>query len=164
MPKISLVAAIADDYAIGYKKKLPWNLPADMKHFKALTVGHTLVMGKRTFESLPNGPLPQRKNIVLTTLLSEDVREGYFEAESLEEAMELSSNADKVFIIGGSGVFKQCMDIIDSMYITWVHGEFEADTYFPKIDFSQWKETSREEHSVDSVNLVPYTFSFYEKI
>lgn len=164
MQKVSIVAAIADDYAIGYKKKLPWNLPADMKHFRTLTIGHTLVMGKRTFESLPNGPLPQRNNIVLTTLLTEDVREGYFEAESLEDAMELASNSDKVFIIGGSGVFKQCMDIIDTMYITWVHGEFAADTYFPKIDFSLWKETSREEHEADEVNLVPYTFSVYEKI
>ena len=164
MPKISIVAAIADDFAIGYKKKLPWNLPADMKHFKALTTGHTLVMGKRTFESLPNGPLPHRKNIVLTTMFTEAVREGYFEAESLEDALELSSNADKVFIIGGSAVYKQCMDIVDAMYITWVHGEFTADTYFPEIDFSQWKEISREEHLADKINLYPYTFSIYERI
>lgn len=163
MPKISIVAAIADDYAIGYKKKLPWNLPADMKHFKTLTTGHTVVMGKRTFESLPNGPLPNRKNIVLSTILTEAVREGYFEAESLEDALELCSNADKIFIIGGSAVYKQCLDIADCMYITWVHGEFTADTYFPDIDFSKWQEVSREDHPSDNANLYPYSFSVYER-
>jgi dihydrofolate reductase len=163
MPKISIVAAIADDYAIGYKKKLPWNLPADMKHFKALTTGHTVLMGKRTFESLPNGPLPNRKNIVLTTIFTEAVREGYFEAESMEDAMELSSNADNVFVIGGSAVYQQCLDFADSMYITWVHGEFPADTYFPEIDFSKWNEVSREDCPADEANKYPYTFSVYEK-
>jgi dihydrofolate reductase len=164
MPKISIVAAIADDYAIGYKKKLPWNLPADMKHFKALTTGHTVVMGKRTFESLPNGPLPNRKNIVLTTMLTEAVREGYFEAESLEDAMELCSNADQIFVIGGSAVYRQCLDIADAMFITWVHGSFPADTYFPEIDFSVWKEVSREDCPADQTNLHPYSFTVYEKI
>ncbi|MDD4490619.1 MAG: dihydrofolate reductase [Paludibacter sp.] len=164
MPKISIVAALADDYAIGYKKKLPWNLPADMKHFKALTTGHTVLMGKRTFESLPNGPLPNRTNIVLTTMLSEGVAEGYFEADSLEDALELCSNADQVFVIGGAAVYKQCLDYVDSMYLTWVHGDFKADTYFPEINFSKWKEVSREDHPADEKNDYPYSFSVYERI
>lgn len=164
MPKISIVAALADDYAIGYKKKLPWNLPADMKHFKNLTTGHTVVMGKRTFESLPNGPLPNRTNIVLTTMLSEGVVEGYFEADSLEDALELCSNAEQVFVIGGAAVYKQCMDSVDSMYLTWVHGDFKADTYFPEIDWNKWKEVSREDHSTDEKNEYPYSFSVYERI
>jgi dihydrofolate reductase len=164
MPKISIVAALADDYAIGYKKKLPWNLPADMKHFKNLTTGHTVVMGKRTFESLPNGPLPNRTNIVLTTMLSEGVVEGYFEADSLEDALELCSNAEQVFVIGGAAVYQQCMDSVDSMYLTWVHGDFKADTYFPEIDFSKWKEVSREDHPADEKNEYPYSFSVYERV
>lgn len=164
MPIISIVAALADDYAIGYKKKLPWNLPADMKHFKNLTTGHTVVMGKRTFESLPNGPLPNRTNIVLTTMLSEGVVEGYFEADSLEDALELCSNAEQVFVIGGAAVYQQCMDSVDSMYLTWVHGDFKADTYFPEIDFSKWKEVSREDHPADEKNEYPYSFSVYERV
>lgn len=164
MPKISIVAALADDFAIGYKKKLPWNLPADMKHFKNLTTGHTVVMGKRTFESLPNGPLPNRTNIVLTTMLSEGVVEGYFEADSLEDALELCSNAEQLFVIGGAAVYQQCMDSVDSMYLTWVHGDFKADTYFPEIDFSKWKEVSREDHPADEKNEYPYSFSVYERV
>ncbi|MDD2284660.1 MAG: dihydrofolate reductase [Paludibacter sp.] len=163
MPKISIVAALADDYAIGYKKKLPWNLPADMKHFKALTTGHTVLMGKRTFESLPNGPLPNRTNIVLTTMLSEGVVEGYFEADSLEDALDLCSNAEQVFVVGGAAVYKQSMDFVDAMYLTWVHGEFKADTYFPEIDFNLWKEVSRENHPADDKNKYPYSFSVYER-
>jgi dihydrofolate reductase len=163
MPKVSIVAAVADDLAIGYKKRLPWKLSADMKHFKELTTGHAVLMGKRTFESLPNGPLPNRKNIVLTTLLSEGVAEGYFEADSLEDALELCSHVDQVFVIGGSAVYNQCMDMADSMYITWVHGEFKADTYFPDIDFSMWHEISREDYPADEKNECPYSFVVYEK-
>jgi len=163
MPKISIVAALADDYAIGLKKKLPWNLPADMKHFKALTTGHTVLMGKRTFESLPNGPLPNRKNIVLTTMLTEGVVEGYFEADSLEDALDLCSKADHVFVIGGAAIYNQCLDFVDSMYLTWVHGDFQADTYFPEFDTSVWKEVSREDHPADERNPYPYSFSVYER-
>lgn len=163
MSKISIVVALADDYAIGYQKKLPWKLPADMKHFKSLTTGHTVVMGKRTFESLPNGPLSNRTNIVLTTMLSEGVVEGYFEADSLEDALDLCSNAEHVFVIGGAAVYKQCIDFVDSMYLTWVHGKFKADTYFPEIDFNAWKEVSREDHQADDKNPYPYSFVVYER-
>ena len=164
MSKISLIAAIADDYAIGYKKKLPWHLPADLKHFKELTTGGTVLMGKRTFESLPNGPLPNRKNIVLTSILSEAVNEGYFEADSMEDALEICANIENVFVIGGAAVYKQFMPVADAMYLTWVHGDFQADTYFPDIDFSQWKETSRTDHAPDEKNQYAYSFVTYERI
>lgn len=164
MPKISIIAAVADgNRSIGYKKKLPWNLPADMKHFKDLTLGHTLLMGKRTFESLPEGALPHRKNIVLSSVLSEGVAEGYYEANSLEDALELSSNADEVFIIGGSSVYNQCLDMADFMYITWVHGEFPGDAFFPEVDFSKWEEISKEDHEPDIKNEHPYTFCLYKR-
>lgn len=164
MPKISIVAAVADDYAIGYKKKLPWKISADLKHFKKLTTGHAVLMGKRTFESLPGGPLPDRKNIVLTSFLSEAVVEGYFEAISVEDALEICSGVEEIFVIGGSAVYKQFMDLADKMYITWVHGEFKADTYFPEIDFSQWKEISKEDFPADEKNECPYSFVVYEKM
>ena len=101
MSKISIIAAIADNYAIGKANKLPWHRPADLKHFKQLTSGHAILMGKRTYESLPNGPLPNRKNIVLTSVLSEGVNEGYFEANSFEDAFDLCEHEKQIFIIGG---------------------------------------------------------------
>lgn len=164
MSKISIIAAIADNFAIGKSNKLLWHLPADLKHFKELTSGHCIIMGKRTYNSLPIRPLPNRKNIVLTTMLSEAVREGYFEVESVEEALDLCEKEKQVFIIGGATVYKQCIDRADSMYLTWVHGQFEADAFFPKINFNKWKEVSREEHEADEKNPYPYTFVYYEKI
>ncbi len=163
MPTISIIAAVADDLAIGFKKKIPWYLPADLKHFKELTTGHTLIMGKRTFESLPNGPLPNRFNIVMTTMLTEGVVDGYFEADSIDDALELSSNSDQVFIIGGSVIYKQFMEYADRMYITWVHGEFVADTFFPETDFSLWDEVSRKEYPADETNSHPYSFVEYQR-
>jgi len=164
MSQISIIAAVADNYAIGKANNLPWHLPADLKHFKELTVGHAIVMGKRTFESLPKGPLPNRKNIVLTSVMSEGVNEGYFEADSLEDATYLCENEEKVFIIGGATVYKQSIDKVDLMYITWVHKEFpSADTFFPKIDFNVWEEVSSEKHDPDEQNQYSYTFSEYKR-
>ena len=108
MSKISIIAAVADNYAIGKNNKLIWHLPADMKHFKKMTTGHAVVMGKRTFESLPNGPLPNRKNIVLTSI-PEGNYDKYYEAVSLRDAIDLCDKEDEVFIIGGSSVFKQAL-------------------------------------------------------
>ena len=160
MSKISIIAAVADNYAIGKSNNLPWHLPADLKHFRQLTTGHAVVMGKRTFESLPNGPLPDRKNIVLTSILSEGVNQGYFEADSLEDAIYLCEREDQVFIIGGATVYKQSIDKVNSMYITWVHHEFLADTFFPEISFDEWEEVSREDYDADDKN--PYSYSFVE--
>lgn len=164
MSKISIIAAVADNYAIGKANNLPWHLPADLKHFRQLTTGHAIVMGKRTFESLPNGPLPNRKNIVLTSVMSEGVNEGYFEADSLEDAVFLCEHEEKVFIIGGATVYKQSIDKVDTMYITWIHSDFSADTYFPEIDFNDWKEVSREDHDPDQQNLYSYSFVKYDRI
>lgn len=163
MSKISIIAAVADNYAIGKTNSLPWHLPADLKHFRMLTTGHAVVMGKRTFESLSNGPLPNRKNIVLTSIMSEGVNEGYFEADSLEDAIDLCEHEDHVFIMGGATVYRQSIDKVDSMYITWVHGSFSADTFFPEINFDDWKEVSREEHEADDKNPHPYSFVYYER-
>jgi dihydrofolate reductase len=158
MSKISIIAAVSDNYAIGKSNNLPWHLPADMKHFRQLTTGHAVVMGKRTFESLPKGPLPNRRNIVLTSVMSEGVNKGYFEADSLEDAVYLCEREEQIFIIGGATVYRQCIDKVDSLYITWVHGSFSADTFFPEIDFEKWNEVSREDFEADDKN--PYSFSF----
>ncbi len=163
MSKISIIAAVADNYAIGKLNNLPWHLPADLKHFKQLTTGHAVVMGKRTFESLPKGPLPNRKNIVLTSIMSEGVNEGYFEADSLDDAVFLCEHEEQVFIIGGATVYRQCIDKVDYMYITWIHGQFSADTYFPEFDFNQWEEVSREDYDADDKNLHAYSFVEYRR-
>ncbi|MDD3321327.1 MAG: dihydrofolate reductase [Paludibacter sp.] len=163
MSKISIIAAVADNYAIGKSNNLPWHLPADLMHFRQLTTGHAVVMGKRTFESLANGPLPNRKNIVLTSIMSEGVNEHYFEADSLEDAIYLCEHEDHVFIMGGATVYKQCVDKVDSMYITWIHHDFLADTYFPEINFDEWNEVSMENHESDQKNPYPYSFAYYER-
>lgn len=163
MSEISIVAAVADNYAIGKGNKLPWHLPADLKHFRELTTGHAVVMGKRTFESLPNGPLPNRRNVVLTSVMSEGVNEGYFEADSLEDAFYLCEKEEKIFIVGGAAVYRQSLEIADSLYITWVHHEFSADIYFPEVDFSKWEEVSRQDMSADEKNPYPYSFVHYKR-
>lgn len=161
MSKISIIAAVADNYAIGKNNKLLWHLPADMKHFKDMTTGHAVVMGKRTFESLPNGSLPNRKNIVLTSI-PEGNFDKYYEAVSLRDAIELCENEDEVYIIGGATIFKQALEYpgVDTMYITWVHEEFEADAFFPEFNKEEWKEVSCEKHEADEEN--PYAYSFCE--
>jgi len=163
MPKISIIVAIAENYAIGCQNKLPWHLPADLKHFKELTTGNAVIMGRKTFESLPNGALPNRKNIVLRSVLSDGVTEGYFEATSASNALKIAESEKQIFIIGGSSVYEEFLDKADSMYITWIHAEFEADTFFPKIDFSKWKEISRVNHKADEKNLYDYSFVEYQK-
>lgn len=162
-PKISLVAAVADNYAIGRHNRLLWRLPADMKYFKQLTLGHVVVMGRRTFESLPGGPLPGRKNIVLRTVLSDGVTEGYTEATSLDDALELAGGEGEVFVIGGGAVYRECLDRADALYITWVHADFEADTFFPQIDFEKWEEVSRTDCQADERNPYDYSFAVYRR-
>lgn len=164
MSKITIIAAVADNYAIGIQNKLPWHLPADMKHFKQITTGHAIMMGKRTFESLPHGPLPNRKNIVVTSIMSEGVNEGYFEADSLEDAFFLCEHEKQIFIIGGTSIYNQTINKADKLNITWVHGEFQADVFFPEIDFKEWKEISREDFPADEQNAYPYSFVEYKRI
>ena len=163
MSKISIIAAVSENYGIGKLNKLPWHLSADLKRFKELTTGHAIIMGKRTFESLPQGALPNRKNIVLTSIMSEGVNEGYYEADSLEDAIFLCEKEEQIFIIGGSSVYKQMIDKVDSLYITWVNAQISADAFFPTIDFDKWLEVSREDHPADTKNEYPYSFVQYKK-
>lgn len=162
MSKIAIIAAMADDGAIGFKNTMPWHLPADLKKFKEMTTGCAVIMGKRTFESLPNGPLPNRKNVVLTSIMTEGVVEGYFEADSLEDAIELCSGQETVYIIGGAAVYKQSLGIADEMYLTYIHSHFQADAYFPEFDKKKWKEVERSDFEPDDKN--PYSYSFLKFI
>ncbi len=165
MLKVSIIAAVSTNYSIGKNNSLPWHLPADMKHFKEMTIGNAVVMGKRTFESLPNGPLPNRKNIVLTTIM-EGNYDKYYEATSLRDAVELCENEDNLFVIGGASLFKQALVFpgIDTMYITWVHAEIDGDVHFPKFNQKEWQEVSREDFKADDKNPFDYSFCEYKRV
>lgn len=162
MSKISIIAAVSDNYAIGKNNKLLWHLPADMKRFKDITTKHAVIMGKRTFESLPNGALPNRKNIVLTSI-PEGNYSKYYEAVSLRDAIDLCEHEEEVYIIGGASVFKQAMVFpgVDTLLITWVHGEFAADTFFPKFNEKTWEQVECKEYDADEKNPYPYSFCTY---
>lgn len=160
MSTISIIAAIADNNAIGKNQQLLWHLPADMKHFKDLTMGHAIIMGRKTFESLPNGPLPGRKNVVLTTLPEDFVN--CFACESMHDALDLCDQEDEVFIIGGALVYRQALHRADKMYITRVHQSFEhADAFFPVVDWEQWEEIEHQDFPADEKNAYPYSFHTY---
>jgi dihydrofolate reductase len=169
---ISIIAAIGNNNALGKDNQLLWHLPADMKHFKELTSGHTVIMGRKTFESIGK-PLPNRRNIVIT-------RDGaYWQpdievAHSLEEALKLAlleygkefeENQEEVevFIIGGGEIYNQAMNKANKLYITQIDNSPDADTFFPKINLIEWKEISREEHGPDEAHSLSYAFIEYSK-
>jgi len=158
---ISIIAAVAENLAIGKNNQLLCHLPADLQHFKQITSGHTVVMGLNTFLSLPNGALPNRKNVVVA---AEPVScEGCRVVYSLEEAIELCKNEDEVFIIGGASIYHQTIDIANTLYITWIHKKFDADTFFPEIDLKKWKEIERVDFEADEKNCYDYSFVKYDK-
>ena len=142
---ISIIAAVAANNVIGSQNDLPWSLPEDLKRFKKLTTGHTVIMGRRTYESIVarlGKPLPNRKNIVITRNKNYQVLEGVTVASSLDEALGENGNNDdrdkKIFIIGGEQVFKEGINKAETMYITEVKNSYEGDTYFPEIDKNKW--------------------------
>ena len=160
MRTISIIAAISENDAIGKDQQLLCHMPTDMKRFKALTTGHAVIMGRRTFESLPH-PLPNRQNIILTTA-PEAVYAGCFACPSMEAALELCEPGAEVFIIGGAQIYGLAIDLADKMYITRIHHSFEdATTFFPEVDWNQWEEVERDEHPADAKNPYPFTFLTY---
>ena len=159
---ISIIVAIAENNAIGFENKLIYWLPNDLKRFKALTTGHTIVMGRRTFESLPKGALPNRRNIVLSR---QGKAEDFPNADlysTLDEA--LASCQGEVYIIGGASVYKEALPLADRLCLTFVHDTPEkADTFFPQINNNEWVETFREEHDADEKHSHRYTFVDLER-
>lgn len=157
---ISFIVAIAQNNAIGCENKLLWHIPGDLKRFKALTMGHAIVMGMSTYESLPVKPLTGRRNIVMTRN-TETQLPGCEIAHSLEEALQMLNPEEENFIIGGAQIYEAFLPYADKLILTIVHKDFVADTFFPEIDFSQWKEIERED-VVDTCNLgFDYSFITY---
>jgi dihydrofolate reductase len=161
---LSLIVAVSENNAIGKAGDLLCYLPDDLKHFKALTTGATVVMGKKTFFSLPRHPLPNRRNIVLT-------HDGSFTyentevAHSIEELQSMITADENVFIIGGGEVYKQFMSLVDELQITHIHHTWEdADTFFPEIDLTIWQCVNKEKHPTDEKHQYAFTFATYKRL
>jgi len=158
---VSIVVAIAENRAIGKDNELLWYLPTDLKHFKAITNGHTIIMGRKTFESIKK-PLPNRRNIVITR--RDDLQiEGAEVVNSLEGALKIAEGDGEVFIVGGAEIYKMAMDRTARIYLTTVHQSFEGDAYFPEIDKNIWEETASEHHQPDEKNKISFTFSTLDR-
>jgi dihydrofolate reductase len=159
---ISIIVAVADDWGIGKDNELLWHISEDLKRFKRLTSGKTVIMGKKTWESLPKRPLPGRKNIVLTDNPNESI-ENSVTAYSIEDALGKCEKNEEIFIIGGGSIYRQFMLIADRLYITHVHKKAPADIYFPEIDMKIWKVTEKEEFKTEGEDSIPYTYTIYER-
>ena len=157
---VSIIVAIGKNNAIGKENRLLWHLSDDLKRFKKLTTGHTLIMGRNTFLSLPNGALPNRRHIVITDITEESF-EGCEMAFSIKQAIELAGNKEECFVIGGGMVYAQFLPFVGRLYLTRVHASFEADTFFPVIDFSEWKEIMTENMDAGEKNEFPHTYTEY---
>lgn len=159
---IHLVVAKSDNNVIGHDNQLIWHLPNDLKHFKEITTGHPIIMGRKTFESIGRA-LPNRTNIIITRNKNYSI-ENTKVAHSLNEAIEIAKKIDEdIFIIGGGKIYEQALDLVDILEVTEVHGNFEGDTYFPEIDLNVWKEISRIKHHKDEKNKFDYSFVRYER-
>lgn len=161
MKQISIIVAIAQNHAIGKDNDLLWHISNDFKWFKDKTRGHQVIMGQRTLESLPNGPLPKRSNVVITDQKALTF-EGCETVYSIEEAIEKCSDIEESFIIGGGSIYKQFLEHANRFYLTRVHKDFDADTFF-EVDFSEWKEVYREDITDDPQNDFDYSFLIYER-
>ena len=160
---LSIICALAQDHAIGFENRLLFRLSADLKRFKELTTGHTIIMGRKTFESLPKGALPNRRNVVLSRRADVSF-EGCEVFGSLKAALQSCGEDEQVFIIGGESVYAEALPLADCLYLTHVKATpSQADAFFPKFDASAWKVVKEEAHEADEKNECPYVFADYER-
>ena len=162
MKNISIIVAVAKNWAIGKNNQLLWHIPADLKRFKQITLGHQLIMGKLTYLSLPKRPLAKRTSIVITDIRDETF-EGCITVYSIQQALDLCNDREETFIIGGGSVYRQFLPYANKLYLTVVHKDFEADTFFPEIDTNQWKLVEQSDHGPDETNEFSYSFLVFEK-
>lgn len=161
----SIIVAKAKNNVIGNKNELPWRLKGDLRHFKELTTGHPVVMGRKTFESIVarlKKPLPDRRNIVLTRDQTFQPIGSVAVAHSIEEALTMAG--EDTFVIGGASVYEQALPHVDTLYVTEVKAEVEGDTFFPEIKSTEWDEVSRESFKKNKDNQYPYDIVIYERI
>ncbi|UCG89424.1 MAG: dihydrofolate reductase [Gemmatimonadota bacterium] len=159
---ISLIAAVAENRIIGAGSALPWHLPADMRHFKELTTGHTVIMGRKTFETL-NKPLPRRRNVIITR--DRDYHPGGVSvAHTLSEALSLAAGEREVFVAGGGEIYRLALPHANRLYLTVVHADFEGDTLFPEIDWTEWTLLEEERHEADENHAFSFSFKCFQRV
>ena len=159
---LSIIVAVSENNVVGKENKLPWKLSADLKRLKSLTMGHHIIMGRKTWESLGKA-LPGRINVVITTDKNFKA-EGGIVVHSLKEALAISSTDDEIFIFGGGKIFKEAMSLVKKIYMTRVHSIIDGDTYFPVLDMNDWKKISREDFKADEKNQYDYSFVTLERV
>ena len=159
---LTVIVAVSENQVIGKDNDLVWDLRIDMKRFKALTSGHHIIMGRKTFESFPK-PLPNRTHVVITRQDNYDVPNGVIVVNSLEKAIDMAIDDDQPFIIGGGEIYKQALPYANRLELTRVHGIFEGDTFFPEINLNEWQEVQREFISKDDIHAYDFSFITYKK-
>ncbi len=161
-PRITLIAAMAKDRVIGVNNRLPWDLPADMKHFRAQTMGKPILMGRKTYDSIGH-PLPGRHNIVVTHDASLQI-EGCTVVQSIDAAIESAGDVDELMVMGGASFYTQLLPRADRLVLTMIELEVEGDVWFPAWESSEWEETRREDHQPDEKNRMAYSFVEFVRI
>ena len=160
--RLSIVVAMDDNRLIGSKNQLPWHLPADLAYFKKLTTGKSILMGRKTYDSIGR-PLPNRRNIVITRNANISIP-GCEVVSSIDHALELTKDDCEVMVIGGASLCEQLLPKINRLYITKIDGEFEGDVFFPKYDDFDWLEVSCESHPKDNSNAYSYKFIVLDRV
>lgn len=161
MKKISIIAAVDRNLTIGRKGGLPWKLPADLRHFRDLTTGHVVIMGRKTYDSIGK-LLPNRINIVISGKSNLDIP-GCIIAASVEEALNKTPDNQEIFIIGGGEIYNQFLPLAQKLYLTKIDHQFDGDIFFPKLDSSEWEEVERRDFEPDDKNPYRYSFVIMEK-
>jgi len=157
MKSVHAIVAVASDWAIGRQGGLLCHLPADMRHFKEVTMGYSIVMGRKTFDSFPRRPLPGRQNIVITRNADWQYP-GVTVAHSLDDAIAVA-HTDTVFVIGGAQIYEQALPLVDVLHLTCIHARWaSADVFFPALDMNEWQEVNREHHNSDHRNAYEFDF------
>ena len=159
--RITLIAAVSENGVIGRGNALPWHLPADLQRFKRLTTGHAVVMGRKTWESIRR-PLPNRRNIVISSS-SGHHSTGATVVPSFRAAVNAARDLTELFAIGGSRVFEAALPLADRLELTRVHASLPGDTFFPKMDLSEWKLVAEERHEADEQHAYPFSFLTYDR-
>ncbi|MBC3542095.1 dihydrofolate reductase [Rufibacter sediminis] len=160
---IALVVAIAENRVIGKDNQLIWHLPKDLQHFKKLTMGHPMVMGRKTFEAIGK-PLPGRTSIIVTRQPGYTAPEGCLVTSSLEEALQQALTLDEtVLVVGGGEIYQQALPLAEVVYLTLVHESFEGDVFFPELEADAWEVAEQEEHLEDERHAYPFTFFTFRR-
>lgn len=164
--RLSLIVATANNRVIGRDNKMPWHLPNDLKYFKRVTVGKTVIMGRKTYDSIGR-PLPDRSNIVVTRQMDwqpDGVIVVHSLAEGIDHAESLLRGDEEVIVMGGAQIYRAALPQAQRLYLTEIHADFDGDTFFPEISRDEWKEVGREKHFADSANPYDYTFIVLDRV